>query len=188
MEINEILKKIKEDVKKQNNEKEDLELDLSINKDNIYQEFSPFKSDLNNDLYQYVEDKYRFDFRNRNLKINFIGLENNFNKEEQENIISSFKNHYWEEMKIKTSEIKRTIGGSFALLFIGLILLSIYVTFSFLKYEYSEIISIFAWVFVWEACDKFTFTNLSLRKERLKFAKIYNATYSFKEDDDGYLS
>lgn len=188
MEIKEIIKKIKEDVKSQKNEKEDLELDLSINKDNIYQEFSPYKKDLNKDLYEYVEDKYRFDFRNRNLKINFIGLENNFNKEEQNKIIESFKDHYWEEMKIKTNEIRRTIGASITLLIIGLILLSTYVAFSFLKYEFSEVISIFAWVFVWEACDQFTFTNLSLRKERVKYAKIYNAAYSFKEDDDGYLS
>lgn len=192
MEKKELYKKIKDEIKKTKKEfdnKSSIDVYVSINKDNVYKEFSPYKNDLNDGIYTYIEEKYRFDFSDKDLNIIFVGIENQFSDEDKERIINASKEHYFNEAKSETFEIRKTTLVSIVLLIIGIILLGLYAFFSLsLKYELSEIISIFAWVFVWEACDLMTFTNMNHRKNRLKYSKIYDATYSFKEDDDGYLS
>lgn len=198
-EVNHELTKYEEIVKKRDINKgyeEYINIPLLVNKTNIYKEYSLYQDLLNEEIYETIEDTYslsinekKFKFiknkKNKyinNLNIFLIDQNNEFDKEEEKEVIKKIKLHY----AIKIKEVNKKIFivniSSLICLIIGLIIMGLYALFNlYLKYAFSEMISIFGWVFIWEACDLFCFTNLFNKKDKLKYIRLFNASYNFKD-------
>lgn len=167
---NKHLKEIKKDISERNeklyleNKNKLNDIDVYLTKENTYQEFSN-NTLLNENIYSCIEEKFKL-FNTLDLKYNInLIFDGSFNIDEKERIKEMIKDHYAIKSIDKRISIRRTNIGSLICLIIGLILLTIYSFLSiYLKYEYSEILSIFAWVFVWESCDLFCFSNASNKK------------------------
>ena len=183
---NKYLKEIKEDIKNRNDKlylenKDRLNnIDIYLSNENTYQEFSN-KTLLNENIYSCIEEKFKlFNVLDLKYKITLI-FDDTFSDQEKDKIKEMIKDHYAIKSLDKRVSIRRTNIASFICLVIGLIILTLYSIFSiFLKYEYSEILSIFAWVFVWESCDLFCFSNTSNKKDELKYNLIYDSEIVLK--------
>ena len=180
------LKQIKKDIQKRN-EKLYLEnkdrlndIDIYLTKDNAYQEFSN-NTLLNESIYICIEEKFKL-FNTLDLKYNInLIFDESFEDHEKERVKEMIKDHYAIKSVDKRASIRRTNIGSIICLIVGLFLLTLYSILSIrLKYEYSEILSIFAWVFVWESCDLFCFSNASNKKEEIKYNLIYDSIINIK--------
>ncbi len=156
---------------------------IHLNKENTYREFSN-NTLLNENIYSTIEEAFKFTPKVMDYKIYLI-FDNSFNNEEKENIKELLKDHY----ALKTIEHKHTISktiiSSIVCLIIGILLLALY---SFLhihlQYQYSEVLSIFAWVFVWESCDLLFFSNIINRKELIKLELIYSSNIVLLNEGD----
>ena len=183
---NKHLKEIKKDISKRNeklyleNKNRLNDIDVYLTKDNTYQEFSN-NTLLNESIYTCIEEKFKL-FNTLDLKYNInLIFDESFNIDQKERIKEMIKDHYSIKSIDKRISIRRTNIGSLICLIIGLILLTIYSFLSiYLKYEYSEILSIFAWVFVWESCDLFCFSNASNKKDEIKYNLIYDSIINIK--------
>ena len=173
-----------------------INIPLLLSKEYLYKDFSLYKDFINEEIFNMIEETYSILLRERKIKFNnkknknnlnninilLVDKGNEFNKEEEKNLIEKMKLHYAFKIKEINKKIKTINIGSFICLIIGLILTGLYALLSiFLKYAFAEMISIFGWVFIWEACDLFCFTNLFNRRERRKYINLYSATYEFKE-------
>lgn len=173
-----------------------INIPLLLSKEYLYKDFSLYKDFINEEIFNMIEETYSTLLRERKIKFNnkknknnlnninilLVDKGNEFNKEEEKNLIEKMKLHYAFKIKEINKKIKTINIGSFICLIIGLILTGLYALLSiFLKYAFAEMISIFGWVFIWEACDLFCFTNLFNRRERRKYINLYSATYEFKE-------
>lgn len=173
-----------------------INIPLLLSKEYLYKDFSLYKDFINEEIFNMIEETYSILLRERKIKFNnkknknnlnninilLVDKGNEFNKEEEKNLIEKMKLHYAFKIKEINKKIKTINIGSFICLIIGLILTGLYALLSiYLKYAFAEMISIFGWVFIWEACDLFCFTNLFNRRERRKYINLYSATYEFKE-------
>lgn len=181
-----------------------INIPLLISKEYLYKDISLYKDLINEDIYNTIEETYSILLRERKIKINnkqnnknkyknkndnfnninivLVDKGNEFNEKEEKNLIDKMKLHYALKIKEVSKKIKIINLDSFICLIIGLILTGLYAFLSiYLKYAFAEMISIFGWVFIWEACDLFCFTNLFNRKDRKKYINLYSATYEFKE-------
>ena len=173
-----------------------INIPLLLSKEYLYKDFSLYKDFINEEIFNMIEETYSTLLRERKIKFNnkknknnlnninilLVDKGNEFNKEEEKNLIEKMKLHYAFKIKEINKKIKTINIGSFICLIIGLILTGLYALLSiYLKYAFAEMISIFGWVFIWEACDLFCFTNLFNRRERRKYINLYSATYEFKE-------
>lgn len=180
------LKDIKRDIEERNKrlylENKDRlnDIDIYLTKDNAYQEFSN-NTLLNESIYTCIEEKFKL-FNTLDLKYNInLIFDESFSTIEKERVKEMIKDHYAIMSMDKRASIKRTNIGSLICLIIGLFLLTLYSILSIrLKYEYSEILSIFAWVFVWESCDLFCFSNATNKKEEIKYNLIYDSIINIK--------
>ena len=173
-----------------------INIPLLLSKEYLYKDFSLYKDFINEEIFNMIEETYSILLRERKIKFNnkknknnlnninilLVDKGNEFNKEEEKNLIEKMKLHYAFKIKEINKKIKTINIGSSICLIIGLILTGLYALLSiYLKYAFAEMISIFGWVFIWEACDLFCFTNLFNRRERRKYINLYSATYEFKE-------
>ncbi len=180
------LKEIKEDIEKRNKKlylenKDKLnDIDIYLSKSNTYQEFSN-NTLLNESIYTCIEEKFKL-FNTLNLKYNInLIFDDSFTIDEKEKVKEMIKDHYAIKSIDKRISIRRTNVASIICLIAGIFLLTLYSVFSiYLKYEYSEILSIFAWVFVWESCDLFCFSNASNKKDEIKYNLIYDSIINIK--------
>ena len=92
-----------------------------------------------------------------------------------------FKVHYAILTKERKKENKRAIITSLFMVLIGAIILAIYFTISRLAvFEgndiVKEILNIFAWVFIWEACDQLVFATSRNNIFSLAYKHFFNST------------
>lgn len=150
---------------------------LDLTEENIYQPFSS-KTVLNNDIFDYL-DPYFYLFR----KLKKINIEcvfpESFPKEEKEEVIKKIKNHYVLDYEGNDKKIRNSRWMAFFSLIIGILLLALNITLSIFTDNQiaNEVIDIFAWVFVWEACDLYTFSSLNYSVNKAKAFKFFNANY-----------
>ncbi len=183
---NKYLKEIKKDIENRNKKlylenKDRLnDIDIYLTKDNTYQEFSN-NTLINENIYTCIEEKFKL-FNTLNLKYNInLIFDDSFKEDEKERVKEIIKDHYAIKSIDKRISIRRTNIASLICLITGILLLTLYSVLSLhLKYEYSEILSIFAWVFVWESCDLFCFSNASNKKDEIKYNLIYDSIINIK--------
>lgn len=137
--------------------------------ENPYQAFSG-NNMLSNDLYEFIENTFiLIDNKKKNIKLKLI-FNDTFNDEEKKHIISLINMHYALLYKETKRLIKRTKIIAWILLFIGSIIMGLYgfLCYRNINFIFRETIGIFSWVFLWESCDEFFFTNNSNRIKMLQ--------------------
>ncbi len=103
--------------------------------------------------------------------------------EEQQNIKKMLQLHYAIEFQEINRKILRTnIKGTISL-FLGALLFFIFGILEWYKvnFIFQGIIEIFSWVFIWEACDSFAFTNSENRLRRLRLLNLYRACQNIQD-------
>ena len=155
-----------------------------VNRENLYASFSN-QNALNNELFELVENLYRFVSRSYQLEFNFL-YANEFSSKEREKIEDLFRLHFALLIIDKNKKIRRNYLVAIILLIVGAL---IYIGYGLLEYFnmnflFQGIFEIFAWVFIWESCDFFFLTNMETKIERLNLIKIYNAKINRSEKND----
>lgn len=155
-----------------------------VNRENLYASFSN-QNALNNELFELVENLYRFVSRSYQLEFNFL-YANEFSSKEREKIEDLFRLHFALLIIDKNKKIRRNYLVAIILLIVGAL---IYIGYGLLEYFnmnflFQGIFEIFAWVFIWESCDFFFLTNMETKIERLNLIKIYKAKINRSEKND----
>lgn len=148
---------------------------IDLSQQTIYQEYSGNKI-LNEQLFAYIEKAYSYTRKNANLQLRILFPEE-MSLEERENIRQMMQFHYAIEFQeINKAIIRTNIKGTISLI-VGAILFFIFGLLEWYKvnFIFQGIIEIFSWVFIWEACDSYAFTNSANRLRRLQLFKIYRA-------------
>lgn len=174
--VNKVESKLFSNTEKFNN------LDIHLNKDNVYVPFSD-KALINDEIFNYIDRLYRINLIEEDLSLNFV-FDDDISENEQKEIIDKIKQEYEFKFSSKKMEIRRVNLKSLLLLIIGLVLLSLYVILSVvLNYQFSEMISIFSWVFIWESVDFFVFENSKNRRELIKLRHLNRAKFNIKRKE-----
>ena len=140
----------------------------------IYQAYSS-SSMLNDEIFNFVEDSFRIVRKKDHINLKIIYPEG-MDEVEKNKIVRLFKAHYASKYIENREDIKRTKIFAWISLAIGAALLIAKTLLSFYKlsFLFDEIIDIFAWVFIWESCDLFTFTNNSNRMKEIRYLRLFN--------------
>ncbi len=177
LQINELIDDYRQDIKLKNYSEENgishIHLDLS-GKD-IYQEFSN-QSLLRDEIFDFIEKTYPFTKRNSKLTIH-ITFAAETSLEEKRKIKDLIRIHYAIKFKETNHEIRKTnLMGTISLM-IGAMLFAIYGLLEWYKvnFIFIGIIEIFSWVFIWESCSLYTFTNGKNKMDRFKYFRLYNS-------------
>ncbi len=149
---------------------------LDLRDQQIYQEYSGNRI-LNEGIFTYIEKAYSYTKRNATLNLKILFPEQ-MNIEEQESIKKMIQIHYAVELQETNLAILRTnIKGTISL-GIGAILFFVFglLEWYHVNFIFQGIIEIFSWVFIWEACDSYAFTNSANRISRFRYFKLYQAS------------
>lgn len=149
---------------------------LDLKNETIYKPYSN-KTLLSNEIYDFIDESYDI-LRQLDKPIKFqIEFDEAMDDNEKNKILNLIRIHYAVATMETKNKIKRTRILSEILLLIGAIFLSLYIIFEHfnLNYILCEIINIFGWVFIWEACHNFFLTNSANRLELVKNIKLYDA-------------
>lgn len=149
---------------------------LDLRGETIYKPYSN-KSLLSTDIYDFINESYDILKQlDKPIKLQ-IEFDEDMSIEEKNNIINLVRIHYAIATMETKNTIKRTRVLSEILLFVGALFLSLYILFEHFSFNYilCEIINIFGWVFIWEACHNMFLTNSSNRIELVKNIKLYDA-------------
>lgn len=96
----------------------------------------------------------------------------------------AIKNYYREEFIDVQIKFRENLKKTITMLGVGLLPLFLKIflhLFVGLGNEFTEIINIAAWVFLWEAVDLFFIKRVELRKVQLRNLKILEAQFSFRQ-------
>ncbi|MDY4857696.1 MAG: hypothetical protein SO232_03585 [Candidatus Onthovivens sp.] len=150
---------------------------VTVTKENIYDQYSK-NSLINNDFFDYLDELYKFANKSKKLNIVF-DFDESFSEQEKDNVISLVKVNYSLRYYEKRTKMKSLAIISLILLLIGCIILATYATLEHFQVNYiiSEVISIFSWVFIWEAADLYFFARRELKIDCLKINDLYLANY-----------
>lgn len=150
---------------------------VTVTKENIYDQYSK-NSLINNDFFDYLDELYKFANKSKKLNIVF-DFDESFSEQEKDNVISLVKVNYSLRYYEKRTKMKSLAVISLILLLIGCIILATYATLEHFQVNYivSEVISIFSWVFIWEAADLYFFARRELKIDCLKINALYLANY-----------
>ena len=156
---------------------------VTVTKENIYDQYSK-NSLINNDFFDYLDELYKFANKSKKLNIVF-DFDESFSEQEKDNVISLVKVNYSLRYYEKRTKMKSLAIISLILLLIGCIILATYATLEHFQVNYivSEVISIFSWVFIWEAADLYFFARRELKIACLKINDLYLANYIKKSAD-----
>ena len=139
------------------------------------------KTALNADLSNYLWENAKASPQFKDIKLN-IYCKEHIEKSDVECAIKSHYKRAYDEIKF---ELKRTNLFSFICLILGLLSLTA-LFFTYKLYDnfiLTSIIDIFAWVFVWEATDKFCFERTTLKLKSLTVLRLYYAEIFIKSND-----
>lgn len=177
IQINELIENYKKDISLTNYSEEDggshIYLDLSSKE--IYQEFSN-QSLLREEIFDFIEKTYPFTKRNSKLTIHITFAEETTSAEKKK-IKDLIRIHYAIKFKETNHEIWKTnLKGTISLM-IGAALFAVYGLLEWfnVNFIFIGIIEIFSWVFIWEACSLYTFTNGKNKLDRFKYFRLYNS-------------
>ncbi len=94
----------------------------------------------------------------------------------------AFKNYYCRRIADVSAKLRRNLIAAVVMLIIAAAVLSVYVTMEVLGYNYVilELVDIVAWVFMWEAADKFFFERGVLRRDYARDCALYGAVITYK--------
>lgn len=156
-------------------------IDINLCKDELYQPFSEEKI-LNEDIFTYIERA--FHFRKKNSRILFnLSFPKEMLPAEQQKIKQLIKLHYAVQLRETNQEIKRTnLKGTISLI-IGALLFAIFGILEWFQvnFIFRGIIEIFSWVFIWEACNCYAFTNSRNKLNRLRYFLLFKASKELQE-------
>src|SRR5574344_2095233 len=133
--------------------RENSTITVNLSQGEIYKEYSGHDL-LNHGIYDFVEDAYDLFNNKLHLTIHFIFPEDMGN-DEKERIKKIFKTHYAIKFKNNKEKNRKQLILSLIFLFTGFFLITIHLLYTATNSTsvYGEILDIFAWVFVWEACE-----------------------------------
>jgi len=155
-------------------------INIMINKNsNLYNEFN--NNQLSNELSQYIYNQFKGLPLNSNVS---LLVQHNYKMSdlEKKKLVDEIRKHFG--LSIKENHVISTIEyfKRFVLLFFGILFLLIP---HFLKTEYfyllNELLSIFAWVAMWEFVDSLVFLNIKTKLESKRYLKIIKAKINFEE-------
>lgn len=175
-ELNNIIEEYKNDINLNNhfiNDKVIINLDLSNGE--IYQNFSG-DSLINQEIFDYVENILKYINKKDDFVIQ-IKFPESYKDEEKNKVIKLMKSHYAVEIIEVTKEIRKNNILTIILLIVGTLFFIVneIVSYNHGNIIFLSILEIFAWVFIWEACYLYFFTNNSFRINRLKYIKIFKS-------------
>lgn len=152
------------------------EITIDLREGDIYQVYSG-KNFLSPDVFDYLETVFKFiKHKARPLILHFI-FPDKMSNEEKAKIIRLYRVHYAIEYDSTKQEIKKTNVIATILLLIGLLIMTVYYALSKMSVEkvIQDIVTIFGWVFIWEACNNFAFENFRNRLNRSKYMLLFTA-------------
>lgn len=141
----------------------------------IYKDYSG-QSLLANEIFDFIEDTY--DIVKKNLRLNLLLIfPESTTPSEQEKIQKLIKVHYAVAYKKTRDEIRKNKIVAWILLGLGSLLFLCYGLLHYfdINFIFQNIIEIFSWVFIWEACDLFVFANGSKKMELFKYVRLFDA-------------
>lgn len=159
-------------------------IDLTIKDDSNF--LSPYSSstysDISSDLSEFITHSLYSINIDEDLHFNIYTNEIDSNtKELYKNAII---NHFKDKNIDLYIDIKRLTKISIIMALIGIMALSLMIIFNINNIGNeitSEIINIFAWVFIWEAVDIYFLQRTVIKLKMRKYQKIINSTIEFKE-------
>ena len=152
------------------------EITIDLREGDIYQVYSG-KNFLSPDVFDYLETVFKFiKHKARPLILHFI-FPDKMSNEEKAKIIRLYRVHYAIEYDSTKQEIKKTNVIATILLLIGLLIMTVYYALSKMSVAkvIQDIVTIFGWVFIWEACNNFAFENFRNRLNRSKYMLLFTA-------------
>ena len=131
------------------------------------------KDTLNSEFSDYLWKNAKMMPPNKDLQINIYSKEN-INEQE---VIKATKSHYAREYAETKLSLSRTNFVALVSLLLGIISLALLLVFySVLNNFYlTTLTEIMAWVFVWEAVDKFFYGRAEIKRKCSLIQKIYTA-------------
>ena len=148
---------------------------LDLREQPIYQPYSGQQM-LSDDIFSFIENTFKFVKKNWDLKIDIL-YPDEMELEERQKIRQLIKVHYAISYKETRKKIKRTKFFAWVLLIVGSLIFILYGLLEWyqVNFLFRGIIEIFSWVFIWESCDLFVFTNSSNKLELFKYLRLFDA-------------
>ena len=149
---------------------------INLENENIYQDFSN-RQLLKEEIFDYIDKSFHYTKKNTTCKL-CIHFPREMQQEEKQNILRLIQIHYALKFKEASKEIRRTnIKGTISV-FLGASLFFIFGLLEWynVNFIFRGIIEIFSWVFIWEACDSYAFTNSKNRIDRFTYYMLYKAS------------
>ena len=164
-------------------EEKDDDIIIDVKFENNEQIFSSYNYDnkktLNKDLCDYLWENAKLTSPEKDLIINVY---NNANASETE-IESAIKNHYRREYKSSKADLEKINIFTLGCFIVGILfLITIVISNNLLNNYYINILlEIAAWVFIWEAVDKFFLERPQARLKCLQIQRLYSADIRIKK-------
>lgn len=156
---------------------------MNVKVENSHQIFSKFNYDkedtLNPEFCDYLLTNAKLMSPTADIKIKIHSNENIDTGKVSKAIKCHFSRDYAET---KAYFAKNNISALFSLL-LGILSLAILIIFynSFDNFYITTIIEIIAWVFVWEAADKFFYDRSRIKRKCMILQKIYNSSVEIEK-------
>ena len=150
---------------------------INVKADSFDQIFSTFNYDNNDTLSpefcDYVWKNAKLSVPSRNIKINIYSK----NELKSEEVSKAIKSHYKKEYIEAKIDISKTNISVLVSLLLGILSLALLLVFHSIldNFYLTTITEIMAWVFVWEAIDKFFYERSNLKRKSLLIQRLYTA-------------
>ncbi len=150
-------------------------INLDLTEGEIYQNYSN-QSLLNGEIFEFIENTFRYVDKRKQLAI-AIRFPKKMKAEEQRKIILLLKAHYAQKVSASQKSIRRNKILAWILLIIGSLIFIGYGLLDYwdINFLFIGIMEIFSWVFIWESCYSFFFTNNEKRMQLMMYVKLFNS-------------
>lgn len=154
---------------------------LDLRNVNIYNEYSG-ETLLEEGIYHFIDETYKMTKKRILLNLEIV-YPQDMSLEERIKIKNLIKVHYAVAYKQAKQEIRKTKIVAWILLFIGALLFLLYGLLDWynVNFVFEGIIEIFSWVFIWESCNLFVFTNTENKMDMIKSLRLFDAVKNSKE-------
>ena len=138
--------------------------------------YKPYSNNglLNDEIFDYIYSAFKLVRKKKSLKLD-ISFADDIDEQERIKIKNLIKKHYALEYQILKEKIRAKKHASFFCLVFGVLLLSLEILlYYFFKNQIvNEVIDIFSWVFIWEACDIIAFTVTKYNINRIQTLRLF---------------
>jgi hypothetical protein len=148
---------------------------IDLTKDPIYKEYSGGNL-LNNNIYDFIEDTYAFAKPGIDLSVSFK-FPATMSEQEKSKIKQLYHSHYAIKYKALKQDMRKERIIAWIFMFIGVVLLSLDIAFKVQEPDSvaTEVLDIFAWVFIWQAGDMFVFSSLQNYRQANIYLRLFTA-------------